>query len=48
MIDNSKFCLVYCDMHVFNDKRKSGTKIALDYAEGKGKAIYLFPFSNRS
>ncbi|MBR5447989.1 MAG: hypothetical protein IKV40_06155 [Clostridia bacterium] len=48
MIDNSKFCLVYCDMHVFKDKRKSGTKIALDYAECKGKAIYLFPFSHRS
>ena len=42
MIDNSRFCIVYYEEK--NDPlcRKSGTKIALDYAIKKGKQIRNF------
>ncbi|MBR5782948.1 MAG: DUF1273 family protein [Clostridia bacterium] len=39
MIDNSYFCIVYYDEQVAPTTRKSGTKIALDYAIKKCKKI---------
>ncbi|MBE6551316.1 MAG: DUF1273 family protein [Ruminococcaceae bacterium] len=42
MIDKSRFCIVYHDENIANS-RKSGTKIALDYAFKKGKKIIRFP-----
>ncbi len=40
MIDNSKYCIVYYEPSV---TRKSGTKIALDYAIKKGREIIMLP-----
>ena len=42
MIDNSKYCIVYYDESHAPATRKSGTKIALDYAIKKGREITLF------
>lgn len=39
MIDNSKYCIVYYDEENAPTTRKSGTKIALDYAIKKHKKI---------
>ena len=39
MIDNSQFCIVYYDEQVAPTTRKSGTKIALDYAIKQCKKI---------
>ncbi|MBQ7045561.1 MAG: DUF1273 family protein [Clostridia bacterium] len=39
MIDKSKFCIIYYDEQNAPTNRKSGTKIALDYAIKKGKHI---------
>ena len=39
MINKSKFCIVYYDEPNAPTTRKSGTKIALDYAIKKGKQI---------
>ena len=39
MIDKSRFCVVYCANAYAPVNRKSGTKIALDYAEKRGKTI---------
>ena len=39
MIDNSQFCIVYYDEQNAPTTRKSGTKIALDYANKKRKKI---------
>ena len=39
MINKSKFCIVYYDEPNAPTTRKSGTKIALDYAIRKGKQI---------
>jgi len=39
MIDNSHFCIVYYDEKNSPTTRKSGTKIALDYAEKQNKKI---------
>ena len=39
MINNSNFCVVYYDEEYIPNKRKSGTKIALDYAIKKGRKI---------
>ncbi len=39
MIDKSQFCIVYYDEQNTPTTRKSGTKIALDYAIGKCKNI---------
>ena len=39
MIDNSNYCIVYYDESTAPTIRKSGTKIALDYAIKKGKEI---------
>ena len=43
MINNSKYCVVYYDEPNAPTTRKSGTKIALDYAMKKGKEIFTFP-----
>ncbi len=39
MIDNSQYCIVYYDENCAKIIRKSGTKIALDYAVKRGKII---------
>ena len=41
MIDNSRFCVVYYDENYIPSRKnkKSGTKIAYDYAVKKGKEI---------
>ena len=39
IIDNSHYCIVYYDEQGAPTTRKSGTKIALDYAVIKGKQI---------
>ena len=43
MIDNSRFCIVYYDESNAPTTRKSGTKIALDYAIKKTKQIIVLP-----
>lgn len=43
MIDQSKYCIVYCDESYAPVTRKSGTRIALDYAIKKGRVIVTFP-----
>ena len=43
MIDNSRFCIVYYKEDYTPKSRKSGTKIALTYAEKKKKNIIRFP-----
>ncbi len=43
MIDNSRFCIVYYDEANAPTTRKSGTKIALDYAIKKQKHIIVLP-----
>ncbi len=43
MIDHSRFCIFYYDESYAPATRKSGTKIALDYAMKKGKEIITFP-----
>jgi uncharacterized phage-like protein YoqJ len=43
MIDKSHFCIAYYDEAYTPTNRKSGTKIALDYAIKKKKHIFVFP-----
>ena len=43
MIDRSRFCIVYYDEAYAPTTRKSGTKIALDYAMKQGREIARFP-----
>jgi hypothetical protein len=43
MIDNSQYCIVYYDEPNAPTSRKSGTKIALDYAVKKDKQIIVLP-----
>ena len=43
MINNSKYCIVYYDEQCAPSTRRSGTKIALDYAVKKGREIIIFP-----
>ena len=43
MIDNSRFCIVYYDEEYSPTNRKSGTRIALDYAKKKAREIIFFP-----
>ena len=43
MIENSRFCIVYYKANYTAKGRRSGTKIALDYAERKKKIIIRFP-----
>ena len=45
MINNSQFCIVYYDEQNVPTNRKSGTKIALDYAIKKGKHVINLPIS---
>ena len=44
MINNSRFCIIYYNQLNSPTTRKSGTKIALDYAIRQEKEIILFPF----
>lgn len=47
MINKSRFCIVYYDKFLESTTiRKSGTKIALNYAIGRKKEIILFPISD--
>ncbi len=43
MIEKSHYCIFYYNEKFAPTKRKSGTKIALDYAIKKGKEIILLP-----
>ncbi|MBQ2715649.1 MAG: DUF1273 family protein [Clostridia bacterium] len=43
MIDNSHYCIVYYDESHAPTTRKSGTKIALEYAIKQGKHIIKLP-----
>ena len=43
MIDKSKFCIVYYDEPNAPTTRKSGTKIALDYAIKHKKEVIILP-----
>ncbi len=43
MIENSRFCIVYYKANYNAKGRRSGTKIALVYAEKKKKNIIRFP-----
>ena len=43
MIDKSHYCIVYYDEPNAPTTRKSGTKIALDYAKKQGKQITVLP-----
>lgn len=43
MIDKSRYCIVYYDELNAPTTRKSGTKIALDYAIKQGKQIIVLP-----
>ncbi len=43
MINNSRFCIVYYDEQGAPTTRKSGAKIALDYAIKQGKQITKLP-----
>lgn len=41
MINNSKYCIVYYDEQNAPTTRKSGTKIAIDYAIKKGSEVII-------
>ncbi|MBQ9976786.1 MAG: DUF1273 family protein [Clostridia bacterium] len=43
MINNSEYCVIYYDEAYAPTTRKSGTKIALDYAIKKRRKIILYP-----
>lgn len=43
MINNSRFCIVYCDESHAPTTIKSGTKIALNFAITKKKEVIRFP-----
>ncbi len=43
MINKSKYCIIYYDEANIPVDRRSGTKIALDYAIKKGKENIIFP-----
>ncbi|MBO5747119.1 MAG: DUF1273 family protein [Clostridia bacterium] len=43
MIDKSHFCIVYYDEQNAPTTRKSGTKIALEYAVKNGREVNLLP-----
>lgn len=43
MIDKSDVCVIYCDEAQFPTVRKSGAKIALDYAVRHQKHVIRFP-----
>ena len=41
MVDGSKYCVFYYDESCVPTARKSGTKLALDYAAKQGKEIFV-------
>lgn len=43
MINKSSYCIVYCEKDYIQKAQKSGTKIALQYANKQKKQIFLFP-----
>ncbi len=43
MIDKSRFCVIYYESQIAPTTRRSGTKIALDYATKHGKHIIKLP-----
>lgn len=43
MIDESRYCVIYCEEGYAPRKRKSGTKMALEYAVKKEKKIITLP-----
>ncbi len=43
MINKSRFCVIYYDSSYYPDTRKSGTKIAFDYATKNKKRIIKLP-----
>ena len=43
MIDTSDFCVIFYQREYTPGKRKSGTKLALDYAEKRKKRIIILP-----
>lgn len=43
IIDNSRFCVVYYQKACLSKNRKSGTKIALNYAIKRNKRVILLP-----
>ena len=43
MINNSRFCIFYCDKSNAPVERKSGTRLALEYAIKCERIIVLFP-----
>ena len=43
MINKSRFCIVYYDEQNIPTTRKSGTKLALEFAIKKGRGIIAFP-----
>lgn len=43
MIDRSEYCIIYYDRDSAPTTRQSGTGIALDYAIGRKREIFLFP-----
>lgn len=43
MIERSRFCIFYCQESYNPSGRKSGTKIALNFATKRHKQIYTFP-----
>ncbi len=48
MIDKSGVCVVYCQEDYSPKNRKSGTKIALEYAVKKNKKIIMLPFDDKN
>lgn len=42
MIERSRFCVFYYNGNKIQENRKSGTKIALDYAKKQNKKVLLF------
>ncbi len=42
MVDKSRFCVFYYNGNKIQENRKSGTKIALDYAKKQNKKVLLF------
>ncbi len=47
MIERSCFCVFYYDEDYVTNGRKSGTKIAFDYAQKQRKKIYRFPLQDK-
>ena len=43
MINKSRYCIVYYDKLSIPSNRKSGTKVALDYALKRKRQIIIFP-----